>query len=162
MDATSIFYSVREIPYRISIEWGQENLSCIGKSDRLYKKLKNKGYKLRYMICTFKWSSINLPYKLIKIPHKDKCYHTYLEVNIDGAWKILDATWDSGLKDIFPINEWDGKSDTKIGVKPKKIFSPTESAKIIQKRSKEGFIKDRKLNGRFYMAFNKWLEQNRV
>jgi hypothetical protein len=162
MNIISIFNSVRDIPYRISVVWGEENLSCIGKCDRLYNQLKAKGYQLRYRICTFKWSSINLPDEIKNIPHEDECNHTYLEIHIDGGWKILDATWDSRLKNIFHINEWDGKSNTRIGVKPMKIFSPDESEVIVRSRDKEGFIKNRKANGRFFQAINKWLEQNRI
>jgi len=54
--------------------------------------------------------------------------HTYLEIKINGKWKILDATWDKGLRKILPVNNWDGKSGTEIAVKPTKIFSAKKSS----------------------------------
>ena len=162
MDTVSTFNYVRDIPYKISIKWKDGNLSCIGKHDRLYDLLKSKGCKVRYRVCSFLWSSIKLPSKVKEKPHKDNCYHTYLEININGKWKVLDATWDSKLKNIFHINKWNGKTSTEISVKPIKIFSPEKSEAIVKKRNMKGFLKNREKNGQFFQSFNKWLEENRT
>ncbi len=96
-----------------------------------------------------------------KIPHNNDCTHTYLEISIDGNWKILDATWDIGLKKLFHINKWDGKSNTEIAVKPIKIFTPQESLEIVNHQDEEVINKDLKINGEFYKYFNEWLDKNR-
>lgn len=92
-----------------------------------------------------------------KIPHDNDCTHTYLEIKIDGDWKTLDATWDSDLKGIFYINQWDGKSNTEIALKPVKIFSPQKSLEIVNNQSEEVIQKDLQINKEFYKAVNDWL-----
>ncbi|MGC9310993.1 MAG: hypothetical protein ACP5E4_04710 [Candidatus Aenigmatarchaeota archaeon] len=104
------------------------------------------------------WSSLNLPPDLEKIPHNEDCTHSYLEINLGDGWKILDATWDGGLKGIFHVNEWDGRSDTEIAVKQIKIFNPQRSLEIVNDQGEEAIKKDLAINGEFYMVFNGWLE----
>ncbi|MBI4174692.1 MAG: hypothetical protein HY517_03530 [Candidatus Aenigmarchaeota archaeon] len=103
---------------------------------------------------------MNIPRELKEIQHEDDCTHTYLEARIDGKWKVIDATWDIGLKGLFSINQWGDKQ--KIAVKPIKIFSPKKSLEMVKEwKKKEFLIKDLKTNGKFYKAFNEWLEKNR-
>jgi len=162
MDLVSLFNSVRDIPYRIPLKYGEEDNCCSGKHEKLFNLLTKHGYKVRYRVCVFLWSSLNLPPELEKIPHDNDCTHTYLEIIIDGTWKILDATWDIGLKNIFHINKWDGKSDTKIAVKPVKIFTPQKSLKIVNNQNEDVIKKDLEINGKFYKGFNEWLDKNRT
>jgi len=161
MDLISLFTSIRDIPYKIPMQWGGEDNCCSGKHEKLFNLLK-KEYEVRYRVCVFLWSSLKLPPELEKIPHDNDCTHIFLEIKIDGDWKILDATWDKGLKNLFHINEWDGKSDTEIAVKPTKIFTPQKSLEIVNNQSEEGINKDLKINGKFYKGFNKWLNKNRA
>ncbi len=156
-----IFNSIRDIPYRIPLKWKEEDNCCSGKHERLFKLLTERSYKVRHRVCVFSWSSLGLPPELEKIPHDDDCTHSYLEINIKGKWKVLDATWDKGLKNIFHVNEWDGKSGTEIAVKPIKIFSPRKSLEIINDQNKEVIEKDLKINCKFYRGFNEWLNMCR-
>jgi hypothetical protein len=161
MDLISAFKLIRDIPYKIPLKYGAKDSCCSGKHEKLSKFLTKGGYKVRYRVCVFLWSSLKLPAKLNKIPHYDDCTHIYLEFKIGSKWRILDATWDKGLKKLFHINKWDGKSDTEIAVKPIKIFSPRKSLEIVMNQSKEAINKDLAINGKFYKAFNEWLEKNR-
>ena len=161
MELISLFNSIRDIPYKIPLQWGDEDNCCSGKHEKLFNLLK-KEYEVRYRVCVFLWSDLNLPSELEKIPHDNDCTHVYLEIKIDGNWKILDATWDKGLKNLFHINEWDGKFDTEIAVKPTKIFTPQKSLEIVNNQSEEGINKDLEINGKFYKGFNEWLAKNRV
>ena len=161
MDLILAFNSIRDIPYKIPLSSDEVDACCSGKHEKLFKLLIDRGYKVRYRVCAFVWSSLNLPSELEKIPHDDYCTHIYLEINLGGKWEILDATWDKGLKRIFHVNEWDGKSDTEIAVKPIKIFSPQKSLKIVKDQNKEANEKDLEINGKFYKGFNEWLEKNR-
>ncbi len=161
MDLISTFESIRDIPYRILLKWGEEDDCCSGKHEKIFNLLKKKGYGVRYRVCVFLWSSLNLPPELEKIPHDDDCTHTYLEIKIGDDWKILDATWDKKLKNLFHINEWDGKSDTKIAVKSTKIFTPQKSLDIVNNQNEEIINKDLEINGEFYNGFNEWLDKNR-
>ena len=162
MDIISLFYSIRDIPYRIPLEWDEEDNCCSGKHEKLFNLLVEKNYKVRYRVCVFLWSDLNIPIKLEKISHDNDCTHTYLEIYLDGNWKILDATWDSGMENLFHINKWDGKSDTEIAVKPIKIFTPEESLRIVKNQDENLITRDLKINGKFYKALNEWLSKNRI
>ena len=161
MNLVSLFNSIRDTPYKIPLKWGEEDNCCSGKHEKLFKLLKKHGYKVRYRVCVFLWSSLNLPPELVKIPHEDDCTHTYLEIFLDNDWKTLDATWDSKLRKLFHINEWDGKSNTETAVKPTKNFSPQKSLEIMNNQNENTIKKDLEINGKFYKAFNEWLEENR-
>jgi hypothetical protein len=161
MNLISIFESIRDIPYKIPLNWGEEDNCCSGKHEKLLNILKKKGFKVRYRVCVFFWSSLDLPTELEKIPHDDNCTHTYLEIKIGNDWKILDATWDTGLSKLFHINKWDGKSNTEIAVKPTKIFTPQKSLEIVKNQNEKLINKDLKINGEFYGCFNEWLDKNR-
>lgn len=161
MNLISLFNSIRDIPYRIALNWGEESNDCGGKHEKLFNLLTKEGREARYRVCAFLWSSLNLPPELESTPHDNDCTHTYLEIKINGGWKILDATWDKGLKNLFQINEWAGKSATAIAVKPIKIFTPRKSLEIVKGQNEEVIKKDLQVNGEFYKKFNEWLEKNR-
>jgi len=156
MDIIKAFNSVKDVPYRIPLSSEEEDHCCSGKHKRLKDLL--KGYKTRYRICDFKWSSLDLPERVKIVKHDDDCTHMYLEVFLDGKWVVVDATWDKGLSRVFEINEWDGKTDTKIAVIPTNIYSPGKSLEIL---NAENIEEDLGRNGDFYEAFNEWLEDIR-
>jgi hypothetical protein len=151
------FNSIRDIPYKLAIKWGDENHACSGKSDMLLNKLTAMGEEMRYRICWFKWSTCDLPEEIIKIPHDDDCPHTYLEIKIGDEWKVLDPTWDP-MQTHFPFNEWDGQSATEIAVTPDRILSPEKSKEIVEGRTEAKFVENRQKNGEFFCAINEWLE----
>lgn len=158
MKAVDYFYFVRDIPYKIPLSIEEIDYCCSGKHEILFSLLKSLDLQVRYRVCVFSWSSLKLPPAVDKISHENECTHTYLEVKIKDKWEILDATWDIGLKKILPINDWDGKSGTKTALEPIEVFSPAKSKKIVKSQIKRVIEKDIKLNGKFYKAFNEWLD----
>ena len=157
------FKKVRDIPYRIPLSPEESDDCCSGKSNRLFGIFKKAGYDVRYRVCTFHWSDVKLPAEVQKIPHEDECTHSYLEVMIGNERVIVDATWDEGLKEIFDVNEWDGKSNTKVAVPIRECFSPEKSAEIMQKDTTETALQeDLQKNGEFYKGFNHWLTEIRI
>jgi len=162
MNIVEEFKKVRDIPYRIPLSIEEPDECCTGKTDMLFRIFKKGGYDVRYRLCTFRWSDLNLPKEIQGIPHDDESSHTYLEIRIDGEWRIIDATWDRKLKGIFNINEWDGKSDAEIAVPTRECLSPEKSLGYIKHTSTpEAITADLKVNGEFYKAFNEWLETKR-
>lgn len=158
MNIIDEFEKIRDIPYRIPPTPYESDDCCTGKSIRLQHILKDAGYAARYRICTFLWSDLDLPNEVREIPHENDSSHQFLEVKIGDEWKVVDPTWDKGLKSIFEINHWDGRSDTKIAVPMRRLLSPEESVRYIENiSSEEAVIKDLKVNGDFYKAFNNWL-----
>lgn len=148
--------------YRILLALGEKDVSCSGKHKLLKGLFEKQGLEVRYRVCTFLWSSIDLPEKVSSVQHNDNSTHVWLEVFIKDDWIVVDATWDSGLKNIFHVNKWDGKSNTQPAVKPIEIFSPQKSTDIMNNEDDEDILNDLKMNGEFYKAFNNWLEEQRV
>ena len=162
MDIVTTFSSIRDIPYKIPLSLDDKAVDCDKKHKKLLNLLTKQGLKVRFRICVFLWSELNVPAKILKISHIDKCEHLYLEVLINNQWITLDATWDIGLKNILKVNEWDGKSNTVIAVKPIRIYSSQEKRNLSHNETKKSFIEDIKINRAFYKAFNMWLEKNRI
>ncbi len=161
MDIIKRFNSIRDIPYRLSLVWEEENLSCIGKHERFMKAASAEGYSVRHRLCSFRWSECGLPEEIISIPHKDESVHSFCEICIDGKWIVVDLTWDWGLRDVLPVNEWDGKSDCRVAVNASLVFCPEKSEEIVHSRTKEKFIASRQANKEFFSALNAWLEEER-
>lgn len=162
MNKVDYFYFVRDIPYKIPTFLGEPDYCCSGKHRILLDLLRNLGLQVRYRVCLFLWSDLGLQPRLERISHDDDCTHTYLEFKVGENWKVLDATWDVGLAKVFFVNEWNGKSKTKIAVKPIEVFSPMKSRDIVRKQTKKVIEEDLKINRKFYKAFNKWLEKIRT
>ena len=161
MDIISIFNKIRDLPYKIPVSLKEEDFCCSGKAIFLKNVLEEQGYKIRYRVCSFSWTSINLPEKVFNIPHEDLSTHVYLEILIDNKWIIMDATWDSKLNKIFDINNWDNKTNNKIAVEPIETFTPEKSLDIMENIDEKEILDDLKINGEFYKAFNDWLEEIR-
>ncbi len=154
----NFFKEIRDIPYSIPLSYGAEDRCCTGKHKKLLEALKENGYEVRWRVCTFKWSDLPIPQDVSVVPHDDNSTHVYLEVMIEGAWKKVDVTWDKGISSALPVNEWDGVSDTPIAVPVISVHSPEESLVIVEAESKEVVEADLRVNGKFYDAFNRWLQ----
>jgi hypothetical protein len=161
MDPIKAFEKVRDIPYSIPLSYDEDDDCCSGKSAKLLGLLTAQGCKVRYRVCVFFWNTLPLPKAVSGVPHDADCTHTYLEINIEGKWRVLDATWDKDLKSTFHVNKWDGKSDTQMAVTPTKIFAPTKSLSIVKKQDRKTIEDDLSRNRDFYLAFNEWLNETR-
>jgi arylamine N-acetyltransferase len=163
MDSVGYFAFVRDIPFRLPLSADEPAPYCVDKHVVLKALLSSLGFKVRYATCRWLWSSLDLPESVKGIPHGDLAAHVYLEVyNKEKArWMTVDATWDKGLASKLPVSEWDGRSDTVIGVKPIERLPPIETEEEFEKlraRIQQGI----KVSGRFFGALNKWLESIRT
>lgn len=158
----SIFKAIRDIPYRIPLSAEESDECCSGKAKRLLEALKAAGVEARYRVVTFRWSDLKLPSSVVAVHHEDESTHVYLEVKIGDGWKNVDPTWDTGVRSILPVNDWDGVSDTTIAVPVRETYSAEKSADIMAHSADSNEImRDREKNGAFYKAFNDWLESVR-
>ena len=123
MNSVEYFNQVRDIPYSIPIHQNNQDNCCNGKVRKLKNLVEREGYKTRYRVCTFRWSDLNIPKEILELQKEDLATHVYLEVLVGENWIKVDPTWDSGLKNIFSIAEWDGKTDTLLAVSPIEIYS---------------------------------------
>lgn len=158
----SEFNRVRDIPYRIPLAEDEPDHCCSGKTDMLMTAFKAAGYRVRQIICLFKWSDLSLPEEILSAKHDDNASHTYFEAEIGGKWVKIDPTWDPGIRSVFHVNEWDGKSDTPIAVPATETLSPDKSAEFLARcNAPEAVRDDLAANGEFYKAFNEYLEKAR-
>jgi uridine kinase len=155
------FRSVRDIPYRIPLSLTETDECCTGKHKILLKKFVELGIPVRWRVCSFRWSDLKLPIELTRVPHENDSTHAFLEVNMNGRWIVVDATWDSALKDVLSINDWDGISDTPVAAPVIELFSLEKSKQIMENENPDETKKDLEKNGVFYDAFNQWLENVR-
>jgi hypothetical protein len=157
-----IFEKVRDIPYRIPLNLKEKDNTCSGKSRKLFKLLSERGYKVRYRVGICSWDAFPLPKEIKEIPHDKKTMHSYVEIFLEGKWIILDTTWDKKLKKILFVNDWDGKSNTKLGFKITKLFGPKKSIRLMEHdTSKKKLEVEFKRNRKFYKAINLWLAKVR-
>lgn len=160
-DLTTLFGSIRDIPYRIPLSLEEEDCACVGKNQKLMNALQELGYEVRWRICDFRWSDLPIPKNVLVIPHDDEAQHAYLEVKLEGEWKTVDATWDAGLHRVLDVADWDGLSATPIAVPCSATLSPEESAKLMSAIDTEAIQHDLGRNGEFYKALNDWLDKVR-
>lgn len=155
-----LFKIVREIPYYAAV--GEEqDYSCSTKGEILQRLLRLQS---RYRICEFRWEDLKLPQEILKYYQEDPEYHQFLEIQIPETkkWIIVDPTWDSGLKKILPVNDWDGIHDTEIAVPTKKIYSPTESEELIKRFNRQNYVEAYiRKNKEFLIALNKYFRRLR-
>lgn len=157
MDALTLFNQVRDLPFRVPESVNEEVFTCWGKHRKLFALLNRAGYKVRFRVCSFLWSEQKIPAEILKIPHKEEENHLYLEINLNNKWVLIDCTMDSK----FPkFNDWDGKTDCKHGVNPKKIFTPLESS-FLEKQEPFKFEEIFKANKEFFKELNKFYESLR-
>ncbi|MBP9749901.1 MAG: hypothetical protein KBD21_04175 [Candidatus Pacebacteria bacterium] len=161
MELVQIFNAIRDIPYKISLSNDDLAVDCDQKHKRLAAEFKNLGVETRFRICSFLWSSMPLPEDVLSVPHVDTCEHLFVEAYIGVRWVVLDVTWDSALRTVLPVNEWDGRSDTELAVTPILVYPAAEERELVHNSSEESFEKDLTDSGLFYRALNEWLESVR-
>jgi hypothetical protein len=164
VDSIGYFTFVRDIPFRLPLSVHEPDHSCIGKHVVLKTLLSSLGFRVRYALRLWLWSSLDIPESLKEIPHIDRAAHVYLEVyNKEQArWITVDATWDKDLAPKLPVSEWDGRSDTIIAVKPIEILKPIELQDEFDKVIEAKWAEIIKANGKFFEALNKWVESIRT
>jgi len=161
MNKVEYFEFVRDIPYRIPLDAKEVDHCCGGKNKVLHQLFEELRIKVRYRVCDFYWSGLNIPMKILKIPHRDVASHLYLQVYVPkkGKWVNVDATWDKGLSNVFMISTWNGEKDTPLAVKPVRIYLPKNS--VCDKNDLKTAINDLNENRKFYKALDNWLEKER-
>ena len=159
--ARKAFEQIRDIPYRIPLSLSEEDHCCSGKHILLKARLETLGYTIRHRVCSFEWSSLSLPQEVMHVPHENPSTHSYLEFLHNGAWIPVDATWDTGISHILPVNNWDGMSATPIAVPVTSVFSPEKSTDIMTNENDQEILEDLAKNGNFYEKFNNWLQDSR-
>ncbi len=174
----NVFEQIRDIPFHIT--WAstyesslselliQNKGSCASKHVFLGEMYQILKIPIKYTIYPFKWSDLAVDYseKLRKLADKLPVdYHGALKAHINGKWILVDATWDLPLKSVgFPVNDWDGLSDTVNAVNPLGETVHETIQEIVDYVTSES----RHTRGQnfmlhaFYVGLNTWLEDVRA
>jgi arylamine N-acetyltransferase len=160
-----LFRLARDIPFRTALSIQDQGYACVAKPEILDRMLQTLGLESRHIICKFNWEDLGVPDDVLEHDHETPETHEYLEVYLpeEDKWVKVDPNWDSKIQHPeIPIAEWDGKTDTKLAVKPVETLSPEESKEFIEQDSTKEARKDYfKRNREFFKAMNQWLESLR-
>lgn len=173
----AVFEHVRDIPYRLvptlyDPAVAAEGIllanagSCTPKHFLLGRWLELLGYDVRYLTSVFDWNVPELAFpdglRRLAERYPDE-YHLCLEVDIDGQWRLVDATWDPRLRHLgFQVNDaWDGCSDTENAVIPLETIvhaTPGERDRYATGQRRARSDAEQAVVQRFTMQFNRWLD----
>lgn len=171
----AIFENVRDIPYgtigsgsRNPLEVYRNNRgTCSGKHFLLRDLLLSLDVKVKDVVCIHYYSqmprSIDYPPKLAQLLGDNRGvpdYHNYIKV-YNGGWLTLDATFDYPLKDYFVVNEWDGKTDTKLSVKPVEVWEVEDPEGFKINMLNKLPVEIQQGRKRFLQKLSRWLEKLR-
>jgi hypothetical protein len=168
----ALFERVRDIPYCYPATRDPAELlqigcgSCSGKHYLLGELFQRLELRVRHMICThrFNESPLVFPEPMQEMLRKNEIvdFHDYLQIEVDGDWIDVDATWERGLREFgFPVNEdWDGKSAMLLSVVPED-FAVAERG---PERLKEELLskltpRQRTLRKQFLEALSNWVQE---
>ncbi len=166
----AIFEKVRDIPYgtigsRDPLKVYSNNKgTCSGKHFLLRDLLLTIDIKVREMVSFHYYSqmprSIDYPPGLMQLLEDNKGvpdYHNYLKV-YNGNWLTVDATFDYPLKDYLVVNEWDGKTDTRLSVKPVEIWEVEDPQNFKVDMLNKLPVEIQQGRKKFLQKFSEWLE----
>ena len=166
----SVFRKIRDIPYAIIpevihpkryIEILEINKgSCGPKHFLLADLFERLGLTCFYSVWQFFWKDLPIewPSELEKLAKEMPVNtHLALRVKINDDFVLVDATLDPKLKSLgLPINNWDGKSDTRLPIQPlgeEEWYSGSERELMVPELDQGSLV--------FYQKLNLWLEEIR-
>ncbi|ADN35023.1 conserved hypothetical protein [Methanolacinia petrolearia DSM 11571] len=142
----AVFNRIRDLPYAIMPDQtdplrGPLNLLKEGRGDCTSKHFllgilfERLGISVKYMSVPFLWDQqeFRYPDNLRELAESlPVSYHLACRALIGERWVLVDATWDIPLAAAgFPVNkEWDGLSDTLLGVVPTLVIPPEEEESV--------------------------------
>ena len=160
---TIAFNEVRDIPYHVAVV-GEADWCCATKTALLQRRLASLGLGSRFAFGTYDWAELNLPAEMLAILPEQIGWHQWLSVFVPetDSWVDVDPSWDSGLRSIFSIAEWDGLNSTKLAVPVTQRCSEDESRQIVAAGYEYPKVAEyMKANRPFLKALNNYLSRSR-
>lgn len=168
----ALFERVRDIPYSYPASRDPEEVlragvgTCSGKHYLLGELYRRLGLRVRHVICSHRFNESDLPFpdSMQAMLRRDEIVdmHDYVQLEVDGDWIDIDATWEKGLREFgFPvIEEWDGKSSMMLSVVPDEhVVVDGEAARTKEELLAKLSPRQRKLRKEFLDAMNRWMEE---
>lgn len=124
------------------------------------------GLRVRHMICThrFNESPIVFPEPMQHLLEKNEIVdcHDYLQIDVEGDWADVDATWERGLREFgFPVNEdWDGRSSMPLSVVPEDLaIAESDPERLKEELLSKLTPRQRALRRQFLEALARWVQE---
>ena len=168
----ALFERVRDSPYSYPASRDPAEVlragfgTCSGKHYLLAEFYRLLGLNVRHMICSHRFNESDLPFPqdMQEMLMRDEVVdmHDYLQVEIDGQWVDIDATWERGLREFgFPVTEeWDGSSVMRLSVVPDEhVVVEGEAARAKEELLAKLSPRQRSLRKRFLDALNNWVAE---
>jgi hypothetical protein len=168
----AVFEHVRDIPYSYPASRDPAEVlrtgrgTCSGKHYLLGEMFRQLGLSVRHMICThrFNESPLVFPAPMQQVLQKNEIVdlHDYLEVQIDGDWVEVDATWECGLREFgFPVNEdWDGQQPMLLSVVPEEVsIAERDPERLKEELLSKLTPRQRTLRKQFLEALSGWVQE---
>ena len=128
------FELVRNIPYRLTTWKGDpDSLFALGRGDCRHKSaallrlMRVWKFEARAVQVLFDWADLPIPSSIIRVLGETRGVHDTVEVDIDGAMKLVDPTWSLEFRAAgFPVQmAWDGRRPTlSVTLKANAIVRP--------------------------------------
>lgn len=166
-EAAQIFTRVRNIPYVLGTKGDATSLlrdnkgHCTSKHFYLLPKLRQLGYKTKIGIATFDWRDMpQIPKEITSLLHDPIDKHLFLFAQRNNREMVVDASWDPGMPEGFPINSWNGYDQTKIGVpylSIQRYAYPVLTARVTVSSALHKIFTTHSKPTPFNDAFNEWI-----
>lgn len=166
-----LFEKVRDLPFRYPssrdpVAVLREGVgSSSGKHLLLGEMLRRLGTPVRHIICTHCFNDSDLPFpeEMQTLLRKNEILdlHDYLQIQVDGEWIDIDATWARNLRDFgFPVTEdWDGCSPMLLGfTADEHELVEGDPAKVKEEMLSKLTPRQRKLRDQFLSALSQWIQ----
>jgi hypothetical protein len=155
--AKKVFDKIQSRPYRVSTQAGVPADNCFFKGIELLQELGTLGYAVRGRVGETYWDPNIFPKEVLKLLNREsEVTHFFIEILLDGEWKILDASFHPPLAKFgFPIGGWDAGT---LCFPITRLYTQEESIAFQEKWNQEGMIEEYfQREGLFLGALNKWL-----
>lgn len=160
--ARQIFDDIRDRPFRVATSINAPAANCYFKAMELVKLLTTLGYECRGRLGEIDWADTPCPLDILALKNPGVIdTHFYLEVFLDGKWKIQDPTWNKS----FALKH--GLSYSEFGADNQSCFKITKLYDLeTQAAYASGWLSDQSViekymddMGPFLTALNAWLEK---
>ncbi len=168
----ALFERVRDIPFvypasRDPVEVLRCRVaSCSGKHYLLGEFYRMLGLKVRHMICRHRFNESPLPFpdamQALIMKNEIVDLHDYLQVQLDGTWIDVDATWERGLRDFgFPVTEqWDGRQPMLLSVvSDEEFIVDGDPARTKEEMLSKLTPRQRTLRKQFLEMLSSWVQE---
>jgi hypothetical protein len=159
--ARKIFEEIRDRPYRVAL-YPDAADNCFYKGTEVIQKLTSCGYEMRARVGEFYWEDTPCPKEIVDLhPENEAALHFYPEIYHDGAWKILDPSFNRVFseKTGLPYSEFGEENEPCFPME--KLYNAAQQAEYTWKWVSNPQMMDNYMaeNHDFLYALNLWLEE---